>query len=227
MKNSILLALIAITLVAHITLWPNSPNPPNFKEAKSIQEMKDSFFNYLLPIVKAEEQKIRDTRSSIEKNQLSVLQMKKLAKKYHLKRVSKEKLLNMVDVIPVSLVLAQAAIESNWGRSRFAMELNNYFGIWCFTKNCGVIPKNRDKGAKHRIKRFSSTEKSIEYYLLNINRNRAYKLLREIRAYKRKHNLKITGKSLAEGLDKYSVIGYEYIESVQSIIRQNNLTRFD
>jgi Bax protein len=62
---------------------------------------------------------------------------------------------------------------------------------------------------------------------MNINRKRAYKLLREIRAYKRIHNLRITGKSLSEGLNKYSLAGYEYIELVQRIIRQNNLTRFD
>ena len=104
---------------------------------------------------------------------------------------------------------------------------NNYFGIWCFTENCGIVPKNRNKNAKHEIMNFASTDKAIEYYLLNLNRNHAYQLLRQIRTYKRKHDLKLTGESLSEGLDKYSAKGYEYIELVKNIIRLNNLTRFD
>ncbi|CAC9608911.1 hypothetical protein [uncultured Gammaproteobacteria bacterium] len=231
MKNSIkiLLVLFAIicVILIYVTSRTSSLSAPNFNEVKNVQEMKINFFKYLLPLAKEEEKKIRKTRLLIKNNQLSELQIKKLAKKYHLKNTNKQILLTMVDIIPASLILAQAAIESNWGRSRFARESNNYFGIWCFTKGCGTVPKNRNKNAKHEIKKFASTSKSIEYYLLNINRNRAYKLLREIRAYKRIHNLRITGKSLSEGLNKYSLAGYEYIELVQRIIRQNNLTRFD
>ncbi len=210
-----------------ITSLINSLNTPKFDEIKNIKQMKIAFFNYLLPIVEEENNKIKVARSLIKNNQFSKFQMKKIAQKYHLKKVDKSALLTMVDIVPTSLVLAQAAIESNWGRSRFAKRWNNYFGIWCFSKGCGVMPKNRNKGAKHEVMNFASTNKSIEYYLLNLNRNHAYKLLRQIRAYKRKHGLKLTGKSLSEGLDKYSAVGYEYIELIQSIIRKNNLTRFD
>lgn len=237
MKNSfkkILLVLIAtfvITVQAdntwRITSLLNSINKPHFDKIKDVKQMKIAFFNYLLPIIKEENSKIRVARLLIKNDQFSKSQMKKLTKKYRLKRMNKEVLLSMVDTIPASLILAQAAIESNWGRSRFSKRWNNYFGIWCFSKGCGIVPENRNKSAKHEVMNFTSTHKSIEYYLLNLNRNHHYKLLRQIRAYKRKHNLKLTGKSLSEGLDKYSATGYEYIELIQNIIRQNDLTRFD
>ncbi|RUA04291.1 MAG: hypothetical protein DSY43_06680 [Gammaproteobacteria bacterium] len=232
--KKILLALVVTATITtqasgtwRITSLINSLNTPNFSEIKNVKQMKIAFFNYLLPMVEKENQKINTVRSLIKSNRLSQSQLKKIAKKYYLKKIDKAALLEKVDTIPASLVLAQAAIESNWGRSRFSKYWNNYFGIWCFTKGCGIVPKNRNEGAKHEIMNFSSTHKSIKYYILNLNRSHHYQLLRQIRSYKRKHNLKLTGKSLAEGLDKYSAVGYEYIELIQSVIRQNNLTRFD
>ncbi|CAC9478191.1 hypothetical protein [uncultured Gammaproteobacteria bacterium] len=204
-----------------------SSRTPNFDEIKDSNQRKNAFFTYLLPMVKKENNKIKQVRSLIKNNQFNDMQIKKLAKKYRIKHVDKNALLNTIDTIPASLVLAQAAIESNWGNSRFSKHHNNYFGLWCFKPGCGVVPKDRNKGAKHEVMSFSSVNKSIEYYLLNLNRNHAYSLLRQIRAYKRQHNLKLTGVSLSEGLEKYSEIGYEYIELVQSIIRQNKLSRFD
>ncbi len=207
--------------------WLDYFRVPDFDEIKDTKTRKTAFFNYLLPIVERENNKITIIRSLIQNNQFNNRQVKKLAKKYRLKNTNKQALLDAVDVVPTSLVLAQAAIESNWGRSRFAQRWHNYFGIWCFKPGCGVVPKNRDKNAKHEVAHFSSTHKGVEYYLLNINRNNAYSLLRKIRAHKRQNNLKLSGASLAEGLENYSGIGYEYIELVQGIIRQNNLGRFD
>ncbi|WP_428095879.1 glucosaminidase domain-containing protein [Candidatus Thioglobus sp.] len=231
-KSAILAIMLALsTLHAQgswsFESWINSLKKPDFEKITNSAERKTAFFDYLLPMVKAENNKIRLARSLIKTNQFNPLQIQKLAKKYRLKSVNKRSLLNAVDTIPVSLVLAQAAVESNWGRSRFSTRNNNYFGIWCFKPGCGVVPKARIKGAKHEVMNFYSSNKSIEYYLLNLNRHHAYKLLRQIRAYKREHDLKLTGNSLSEGLDKYSAIGYEYIELIQSIIRQNKLSRFD
>ncbi|CAC9440886.1 hypothetical protein [uncultured Gammaproteobacteria bacterium] len=233
MKKILFVFIITWAVTAQaFNLWDwissiNALNTPNFDEIKDTNQRKIAFFGYLLPMVEEENRKIKLVRSLVKNNQFNDSQIKKLAKKYRVKNISKKALLNAIDTIPTSLALAQAAIESNWGRSRFSKRWHNYFGIWCFSPGCGIVPENRNKNAKYEVKNFSSTNKSIEYYLLNINRNYAYELLRKIRAYKRKHNLKLTGTSLAEGLDKYSNIGYEYIELVQSIIRQNNLTRFD
>lgn len=219
------------TSVQTYDLWTNSWTDyfraPNFEQIKDTDTRKAVFFNYLAPIVKEENEKIKIIRLLIKNNQFNNQQITKLAKKYRLKNTSKQDLLDAVDIIPPSLVLAQAAIESNWGRSRFSKHWHNYFGIWCFKSGCGIVPKNRDNKAKHEVMQFSSTHKAVEYYLLNINRNYAYDILRKIRSHKRTNGLKLTGKGLAEGLENYSGIGYEYIELVQGIIRQNNLTRFD
>lgn len=200
---------------------------PIFDEIKNVKQMKAAFFKYMLPFIIKENRKINFRRSLIINNQISDNAIKKLAKQYRIKDINKASLLNAIDIIPVSLVLAQAAVESDWGRSRFAKEWNNYFGIWCFKKGCGVVPRNRNKNSKHEVMGFYSTDKAIEYYLLNLNRNHAYQLLRKIRADKRKHNLKLTGESLAKGLSKYSSKGDQYIKLVQSIIRQNKLIQFD
>ena len=82
-------------------------------------------------------------------------ELDKLAKKYRIEKLtSKEDLLLVIDILPPSLMLAQAANESNWGRSRFAEDFNNYFGIWCFKKGCGVVPNKRDKNASHEVASF-------------------------------------------------------------------------
>ncbi len=233
MKKFLFITMMTWAMSAQsFSLWDliwssNTLNKPNFDEITNATQRKNAFFAYLLPLVEKENNKIRLTRSLIQNNQLNDTQRQKLAKKYRIQTISKNALLEAIDAIPPSLVLAQAAIESNWGRSRFSKRYNNYFGLWCFKPGCGVVPKKRRVGAEHEVMNFSSVGKSIEYYLLNLNRNYAYKLLRQIRTHKRKHNLKLTGGSLAEGLDKYSAIGYEYIELVQSIIRQNNLSKFD
>ncbi|MBE8189759.1 MAG: hypothetical protein HAW58_02565 [Candidatus Thioglobus sp.] len=227
--------LIFITVlsgsVAAYNLWNNTWNGhsrvPNFEKIQDTESRKIAFFNYLLPIVEKENNKIKIIRSLIQNNQFSSQQIAKLAKKYRLENPDKQALLAAIDIIPSSLVLAQAAIESNWGRSRFSQRWHNYFGIWCFKPGCGIVPKNRDKNAKHEVAQFSSTAKAVEYYLLNLNRNNAYILLRQIRSYKRSNSLIPKGRSLAEGLENYSGIGYEYIELVQGIIRQNELGRFD
>jgi len=77
------------------------------------------------------------------------------------------------------------------------------------------------------VAKFSSLEKSIEYYIRSINRNSAYITLRKIRKNKRDQKQPITGIALAEGLENYAEIGYEYVETVQSIINYNKLSKYD
>lgn len=207
--------------------WFNAINTPKFDQIQEVNQRKIAFFNYLLPIVQQENNNILLLRTLIKNNQFNPAQLKKLAKKYRLESPSKKTLLAAVDIVPISMILAQAAIESNWGRSRFAKRWHNYFGIWCFKPGCGAVPKNRNQNAKHEVMQFSSINKAVEYYLLNINRNHAYEILRKIRSHKRMHNLKLAGSGLAEGLENYAGIGYEYVELVQGIIQQNNLSRLD
>ena len=200
---------------------------PSFDSIESTVVRKEVFFNYLLPVIHKKNAEIVALRNAISNNELNDNQLNDLAKKYRVETPSKEELLKVIDILPPSLVLAQAANESDWGRSRFAKDFNNYFGIWCFTKGCGVIPKDRDEDATHEVASFNSLEDCIDYYVLNINRSYAYEDLRLMRKNQRENLQPITGTLLAQGLGNYAFPGDEYIESIQTLINFNQLERHD
>ena len=221
----LLFALFTISsLVSSASL---SSFKPSFDSIESTVVRKEVFFNYLLPVIHKKNAEIVALRKAISNNELNDNQLNDLAKKYRVETPSKEELLKVIDILPPSLVLAQAANESDWGRSRFAKDFNNYFGIWCFSKGCGVIPKDRDEDATHEVASFNSLEDCIDYYVLNINRSYAYEDLRLMRKNQRENLQPITGTLLAEGLGNYAFPGDEYIESIQTLINFNQLERHD
>lgn len=221
----LLFALFTISsLVSSASL---SSFKPSFDSIESTVVRKEVFFNYLLPVIHKKNAEIVALRNAISNNELNDNQLNDLAKKYRVETPSKEELLKVIDILPPSLVLAQAANESDWGRSRFAKDFNNYFGIWCFSKGCGVIPKDRDEDATHEVASFKSLEDCIDYYVLNINRSYAYEDLRLMRKNQRESLQPITGTLLAEGLGNYAFPGDEYIESIQTLINFNQLERHD
>ena len=221
----LLFALLTISsLVSSASL---SSFKPSFDSIESTVVRKEVFFNYLLPVIHKKNAEIVALRNAISNNELNDNQLNDLAKKYRVETTSKEELLKVIDILPPSLVLAQAANESDWGRSRFAKDFNNYFGIWCFTKGCGVIPKDRDEDATHEVASFNSLEDCIDYYVLNINRSYAYEDLRLMRKNQRESLQPITGTLLAQGLGNYAFPGDEYIESIQTLINFNQLERHD
>jgi Bax protein len=228
--NKIILAVI-ITLGVAFGLSANNSfmdylhkltivnNAPNFAEIKDVKQMKKAFFEYLTPIVEEQNQKILQLRNKIKNNKIDNNSLQLLAKKY---RTTIDKLLINIDIIPTSLALSQAAIESNWGRSRFA-GFNNYYGIWCFKKGCGVVPNARDSDANHEVATFKTIQKATRSYMLNLNSHPAYKKFRQIRLKYRVEDKPINGVELAYGLEKYSGIGHKYIESIQKMIKYNKL----
>jgi len=128
-----------------------------------------------------------------------------------------------IDIVPASLVLAQAAKESGWGTSRFAREGNNLFGMRCFEPGCGLVPAERAAGHSFEVTAFDSIRDSIEQYVLNINRHVSYEHFRELRAALRSGGKPLDGIALAEGLSDYSERGRAYIEDIRSLIVQNAL----
>ena len=152
-----------------------------------------------------------------------------LAKKYKIKKFDvyqPEKLralLYRLDVIPESMVFAQAANESAWGTSRFAREGNNIFGQWCYTKGCGIVPARRPEGAEYEVALYRSVHESVQNYFRNINTNTAYRKVREIRSIARAEQRHVCGFRLVEGLESYSSRGWDYILDLQSLIRSNKL----
>ncbi len=139
-----------------------------------------------------------------------------------------DRLLRRVDVVPPSLALTQAAIESGWGTSRFAQDGNALFGEWLYgNSGRGLVPKNRDAGKNHRIKTFDYLLDSVRSYMTNLNRNRAYRALREARASLRRRGEKITGMALIPSLKSYSERGTDYIDDLYTVMQFNDFARFD
>lgn len=137
-----------------------------------------------------------------------------------------KQLLRHVDIVPADLALAQAALESAWGRSRFALRANNYYGIWCFSPGCGLVPRQRAAGASHEVKAYASIAANVADYMLIINRNASYQRLRQLRAQLRETQQPLSGRLLSKGLTHYSGIGQRYVSLLQQLIRHNHLQRF-
>ncbi|MEA3372893.1 MAG: glucosaminidase domain-containing protein [Campylobacterota bacterium] len=149
----------------------------------------------------------------------------KLSKKHDVPvdRKKLDKLLLRMNTIPPSLALAQAAEESGWGTSRFAMLGNSLFGQWDFSGNAMVPQQQRKELGNYGLARFKTPLDAVKSYMLNLNTHRAYKKLRIKRAELAKRGEKITGYVLAETLDKYSERRYAYVESLRHMMTYNHL----
>lgn len=197
---------------------------PDFAAINDIKTRKHTFFDYLRPLIAQENQRLAELRRSVDT--LSANALKALADDYGLASDSanlKAKLKRRIDQVPSSLVLAQAAIESAWGTSRFAQQGNNLFGQWCFTRGCGMVPRYRAEDANHEVRRFASSRSSIRSYMHNLNTHRAYAKVRSQRADQRARGETLSGCYLAEGLESYSEKGRQYVSMVKSMIRINRL----
>lgn len=217
---------------------------PDFKAYKSIIKKKQAFFAFMLPMVKQENarllrhrQRLIALQSLLQQGELLLAADKQwlitLEKKYRLSREQfttsqlLTQLLSRVDIVPPSLALSQSANESAWGTSRFALQANNLFGQWCFSKGCGVIPRLRPEGASYEVASFSAPVDSVVSYMHNLNTNSAYNYFRELRTALRTQNTTVSGDVLAEGLMSYSIRGEHYIDEIRQMIRINGLALYD
>ena len=211
--------------------------PKEYYTINNTQAMKQYFFNYLAVITNRQNGYILDDRNFIKnfylkkdkanKNSKEYKRFKAIQKRYKLREKDVlDKYLKQIDIIPTSIVLAQAAVESGWGKSRFVREANNIFGQWTWSGK-GLVPQSRDKGAKHKVKIFDSLEHSVKGYLININNGWAYDDLRDKRQSLRKKKKKLTGLALVETLKNYSQKKEEYTKSLAKMIKRNNLKRFE
>ncbi|MFL2543687.1 MAG: glucosaminidase domain-containing protein [Alphaproteobacteria bacterium] len=208
-----------------------------------LSQSKKDFVKTLLPLISYENQNILLERSKLENmknflddnNTLSKVDIEflhKISKKYKIKTNDRHKydlvneLLDRVDVIPNSIVLAQAANESGWGTSRFATEFNALFGEYTYDFSNGVVPLLREEGEKHLVKSFDSVNKSVQSYFNNLNSHYAYKDFREVRKIMREKNNFSNLKLLIEELDSYAA-DINYIKTINSIIDANKFHQFD
>ena len=213
------------------------------KDFDYLDSNKKAFVKTVLPIIINENQNILMTRSFVKnlKNKLETFRtlenkeirtLNDIAKNYNIKYLKKHKLdlvneiLFNVDVIPNSIVLAQAAIESGWGSSRFAREHNALFGEYTYDTEKGVIPLNRDSGKTHLIKSFNSLDSSVKSYFNNINSHYAYREFRDIRKIMRDKNNFSDVNLLVEKLETYAADS-NYVNTIRSVIEKNNFKLFD
>ena len=152
--------------------------------------------------------------------------LKRRFKEYKIDGGDLAKLKIRMDIIPVSIALAQAANESGWGTSRFALEGNALFGQWTYSKK-GISPKNKDPNKTHKVLQFQILKASVRAYKNNLNTHNAYQNFRETRAKLRQENTIIDSLQLTKHLKNYASIGEKYVMILEDIIKKNKLQDFD
>lgn len=231
-----ILALILIALMLHHC--HNRHQFPDFTQYQTTQAKKKAFFDYMATLdAQANQAVINDRERAIMLFKLDKLKysqrhwLTNLAEKYQLtdwninSPADRALLLKRVDEVPTPLLLAQAADESAWGTSRFAVKGNNLFGLWCFTKGCGMVPNRRNKGATHEVMTFKYPLDAVTYYIFTLNTNNNYQAFRTIRAKMRADHQPLDSYKLVEGLANYSAKGQGYIDHIQNMIRRNDLEK--
>jgi Bax protein len=207
--------------------------PKDLKTLGSTKEKRELFIKIILPLILAENEKITNDRKKLfkilGKNFNTVgerVWLKRRFKEYKIDDQDLSKLKIRMDIIPVSIALAQAANESGWGTSRFALEGNALFGQWTWSKK-GLSPKNKDPDQSHKIMQFQVLKASVRAYKNNLNSHNAYKEFRQARATLRQEGEIINGLELTRYLKNYASIGEKYVAIIDDIIEKNSLTDFD
>lgn len=211
----------------------------DYYQIRDTKVKKNAFVNTLLPKIYNAQKQIISDRIFIQKffkkflftyslkGRTDLVRLIRISKKYRIKEMYNEgEYLLKLDIIPISLVLAQSAVESAWGESRFAREGNNLFGEWTWGKK-GMIPEGRDENAKHKLRIFDTLDDSIARYMLNLNRHRSYKEFRRLRAEYRRKGKPFTGLIAATTMTNYSQMREVYNDLIAKVIKGNGFMGYE
>ncbi len=231
------------------TLFPSllptaDPMPlPDLSEQADVDARKQAFYDFLLPLIQVENERLLIKRAYLEDWQarlnegtepdaVILAELMELAEDYYIPTDQPpldilQQLLFQMDTLPPSMIIAQSANESAWGTSRFATEGNNLFGQWCFTPGCGLVPNSRPEGESYEVRAFASPALSVRAFLLNLNRHHSYEDLRARRAHLRAEGKPVTGLDLVPYLINYSIRREEYVAEIAQTIRFNHLQDLD
>jgi len=211
-----------------------NPNfPKELADANKLQpsERVSLFVKTVLPMVVAENNKISQDRRRLQ-NDIKILQrggklskeenawVKSMVEKYG--EDNMYELLKKVDIIPPSIAIAQAAIESSWGSDPKTQSSNAFFGQKSWAKSGGV---EGPYGERYRA--FDTPSQSIAAYMTNLNTHDAYDDFRDARAQMRKSGQPVAGLQLVPKLVAYTDTGKEYPKKLKSIIQGRNLSQYD
>ena len=206
---------------------------PPTHAALATPQQKEQFIKIVLPLILASNEEIIQRRAAIRRayDRQDAITLGKWAKLYKLppeNLVSKgflNDLLARADVIPVPLALAQAAIESGWGTSRFARQGNALFGQWAWQEDVGIKPLNAsNKNAV--VRSFPNLLGSVRAYMHNLNTHKAYQGLRDSRKRLVKMPKEDKANVLVGHLHNYAEIGTKYVKDLKIVMRKNNMRHY-
>ena len=207
--------------------------PKDLKKIKSTNKRKDTFIKIVMPLILSENEKILDDRNRLFKilgKQSNTMGekvwLKRRFKDYDVKGEDITELKLRMDIVPTSIAIAQAAKESGWGTSRFALEGNAMYGQWTWDGD-GIEPSKKDKKKEHKILKFPKLQSSVAAYMKNLNTHRGYSEFRDKRSKIREKKQEVNGLDLVDYLYNYAQTGSEYVKTLKIIIQQNNLNDFD
>ena len=211
--------------------------PKDIADLPSANQRRELFLRALLPIVLIENRRLQEQRALaswlLDGNMPIVGSpthkwLTSVAKQFRVrgdltKPAVRDKLLGRLDIIPPRLALAQAAIESGWGSSRFALEGNSLFGQWTYGDSSGLEPSQRDAEATHLVASFPNLQASVRAYMRNLNTGNAYHEFRTARAMARRNAQPLSASELAAYLHRYSQRGDDYVAEIRNIIRSPSI----
>ena len=196
----------------------------------TVKGRKNKFIHLMLPAVLLAQEKMAVERAHVERllkkkkeqrfSPQDSIDLNHFLEKFNAKNESD--LLNRLHLHPTSIILAQAAIESGWGSSRFFKEANNAFGIWSYNRNEPRIVANESRGDDAIFLRsYDTLFDSVYDYLLVVARGHAYRDFRNVR---RKSQNPFR---LIWFLSNYSEKRFGYVASLRTIIEFNDFTQYD
>ncbi len=225
--------------VPHVMMTGINPRWRETAQQLPVSDKKEVFYRLMLPLVVHANELITQARERLlalrdsvaSEGVLTDQDSEWLAHAAEVFRVDEsgdlesviDELLVKVDVIPAGLVLGQAAYESGYGTSRFAVEGNALFGQWVFGGDGMVPEQQRESLGDHRIAAYDWPFDSVRGYFINLNAHPAYARFRELRAEQRASGEPLDSLSLADGLTSYSERGQEYVDTLKGMIRVNKL----
>lgn len=212
--------------------------PRDWRRLTQADARKRAFIMVMLPLALRANERIladRDRLRNLEAARAKGKQLRardrawldSLAASYGVEPGDRKLLGLRLDVVPPSLAVAQAALESGWGTSRFATAGNAMFGQHTQARRGAITPAERAPGQSFRIRSFQSLGESVASYMKNLNTHRAYRTFRERRLALRRKRKAIRGAALVEALGAYSERGEDYIRALRRLIGSNDLARLD
>ncbi|WP_370277669.1 glucosaminidase domain-containing protein [Pontibacterium sp.] len=192
-----------------------------------VSTKKQKFFDMILPAVLISKQRLEEKRERLAEIEAmatpdtkSKAWLKAQLKRYKAQDIKQLKV-KLADH-PTSIILAQAALETGWGTSRFFLEGNNIFGVWSFNpKEPRMRASQTREGKPIYVKRYGSLIEAVDDYFVTIARGGPYREFRKARI-QTNDPLK-----LIKHLNYYSEIGDEYVSRLRSLINRNKMVRFD